>query len=465
MNILARASIIIKPNRQRQDFDPQGMEELRASIEKHGLLHPPVLRMEAGAWVLVAGERRLRAIDEMAALGETLHCNGQIVACGYVPYTNIGELSELDAEEAELDENLKRKDLTWQEHAAAVERLHTLRQKQNIAMQVSQAPTGEVVLKEVTTHTIADTAQELTGHRHGDYQDTVRKEILVARHLSNPAIAKAQNVKEAFKILKAQEVRAKNTELARVVGETFSSDSHFAHNMNCLDFMRDAVKRAPEGLFDVICTDPPYGMGAESFGDGGGKLIGIDHNYSDTYEAWGELMKAWCPLSYQVAKPQAHAYVFCDIDNFHELKRMMQAAGWYVFRTPLMAIKPDSGRVPLPDRGPRRQWESILYAIKGGKLVNQIMPDVISTTADANLGHGAQKPVALFANLLSRSVKPGDWVFDPFAGTGTIFPAAHGLKCTAIGCEQNPADYGICLGRLKTLKANETTDLFAGVVG
>jgi len=133
------------------------------------------------------------------------------------------------------------------------------------------------------------------------------------------------------------------------------------------------------------------------------------------------------------------------------LALMMNTAGWYVFRTPFIAVKPNSGRVPLPDEGPRRQYEVLLYAIKGHKKTTAIYPDVISTTQDANTTHGAQKPIALFENLLQRSVRPGDLVLDCFAGSGTIFPAAHNLKCIATGLEMSKEYFGLCLQRLQDL--------------
>ena len=71
--------------------------------------------------------------------------------------------------------------------------------------------------------------------------------------------------------------------------------------------------------------------------------------------------------------------------------------------------------------------------------------------ADPNMSHGAQKPVALYIDLLKRSVKPGDVVFDPFAGSGTIFPAAHQAKVKAIGIEMNPEYAGLCVQRINSL--------------
>lgn len=463
MHTTQLTQIRINPNRQRQEFDLVALQELKNSIEDRGLLHPPVLRREDGQLVLVAGERRLKAISEIFELGGSFTCNGEVFADGRVPYTDLGELGHLEAEEAELDENLKRRDLTWQEHAAAVARLHALRQAQKEGQAASTLanPEASDLQKLIATippkQTIADTAEELTGRRDGSFQDTVRKEIIVAKHLDNPAVAKAKSADEAFKILRREEQRQKNIELAKEVGASFNSEKHRIFNVNCLEWMADAEN---QGVFDVICTDPPYGMGADGFGDAGGKLSGIEHHYDDSYEAWLELMKAWAPLSFAVTKPQAHAYVFCDFDRFHELKAMMQAAGWYVFRTPLVVHKLNSGRVPLPDQGPRRQYELVLYAIKGKKQVTHIYPDVVTVSGDENMTHGAQKPVALYQNLLQRSVRPGDKVLDPFGGTCGTIPAGHTYQCEVTAIELNPEYYALGLKRLKDLQQAETLDTF-----
>jgi DNA modification methylase len=453
------SDILIKPNRQRQEFTPEHMQELKNSIEDLGLMHAPVLRYEGTGWVLVAGERRLRAISEIFELGGSFQYNGQLYEGGMVPFVNIGDLTDLEIEEAELDENLKRRDLSWQEHAAAVERLHNLRVKQRPPKSEQILLAGEVAQVTAPGHTIADTAKEIRGSSEGIHQETTRREIIVARHLSNPAIANAKSADEAFKILKRQEEQTKNIELAKTVGATFNADLHHLLNMDCLSYMETLANSPTTAKFDVICTDPPYGMGADNFGDGAGKLSGIEHHYDDSYASWKKLMTAWAPLSYAVCNPQAHAYVFCDPDNFHELRDLMRAAGWYVFRTPLINYKLNSGRVPLPDQGPRRQYEMILYAIKGKKTVTHIYPDVLSTNSDENLSHGAQKPVAVYQNLLQRSARPGDRLYDPFCGTGPLFEAAHGFKCTAVGTELNPEYFAMSLKRIQRLKALEQPSL------
>jgi DNA modification methylase len=452
----------IAPDRQRQEFDPQAMEELKISIEGRGLMHAIVVRETDKGPTLVAGERRLRALQDIYALDGVIKYNGAFISHGMIPTVTLGELDPLEAEEAELDENLRRRDLTWQELANAHARLHALRQKQVSKDANAKLLAGEEPLYVKQVQTIADTAKEISGRSDGAFQDNVRKEIIVSRHMANPAVAKAKNLDEAWKVLKRSEQAEANRELAAKVGATFTSDLHRAYHGNCITIMQSLFEQ--DYRCDVILTDPPYGMGADLFGDGGGKMNGIDHQYNDSYEDWQKLMageQGWCRWSYCMAKPQAHAYVFCDIDRFHELKAMMEKAGWYVHRTPLIDYKTDSGRVPLPDRGPRRQWEMILYAIKGDKPVTHIYPDVIPCQADPNMTHGAQKPVALYANLLKRSVKPGDLVLDPFSGSGTVFPAAHSLQCIATGIEQEANYYGMCLKRLQAMR--EAADPLEGL--
>jgi DNA modification methylase len=156
--------------------------------------------------------------------------------------------------------------------------------------------------------------------------------------------------------------------------------------------------------------------------------------------------------TFRLAKPQAHCYVFCDVDNFLELRGLFAAAGWDTFRTPLVWHNPSSQRAPWPTCGPHRRYQLCLYAIKGKRPVYKLAPDLVEYKSDENVGWAAQKPVDLYRDFLTRSCRAGDSVLDPFAGSGTIFPAAHGLKIKATGVERDEVAYGIAVKRLGELK-------------
>lgn len=477
---IALTAIQIAADRQRKDKKPDELLELKESIEATQLINPPMLERTAeGVMRLVAGEGRLQAISDIFALGGQFLHNGKVftAAEGVVPYIDAGQLSEIDRMALELDENIRRRSLTWQEEAAAIAQLKALRERQH--QQKVETLAGQMEEKGATAEdakaaaasalassapTLTNLAAELFDKSGGVHNDRISKALIVARHLDNPEVAKASSMKDAVKILKAQEIRAGKVALANSVGTTFSTAQHTILNMDCLAYMRSQLQIGvtDSNGYDIILTDPPYGMGADEFGDAAGKLLTIDHTYKDDFKHFMELMygtdgtDGWCALSYKVTKPQAHAYVFCDIENFAMLKDWMKEAGWYVFRTPFTVFKQNSGRVPLPDRGPRRQSEWILYAIKGDKPVNEIRGDVIPCTGDENLGHGAQKPVALMLDLLQRSYHPGCRVLDCFAGTGPVLEAGHKLQCAVTVIERDKAHYGTILTRVQRLRDDET---------
>lgn len=95
----------IVPNRDqpRKVFDDTALRELADSIAKHGLIQPILVRpMDDGSYQIVAGERRWRA-SRLAGLEK-------------VPVV-IKEMSEGEAAELALIENLQREDLNPVEEA------------------------------------------------------------------------------------------------------------------------------------------------------------------------------------------------------------------------------------------------------------------------------------------------------------------------------------------------------------
>lgn len=101
----------IEPNRDqpRKQFDEEALSELSASIAQHGILQPLLVRpLPGGGYQLVAGERRWRAA-RMAGLEE-------------VPAV-IRELTDREAAELAMIENLQREDLNPMEEAKGYQTL------------------------------------------------------------------------------------------------------------------------------------------------------------------------------------------------------------------------------------------------------------------------------------------------------------------------------------------------------
>ena len=101
----------IIPNKEqpRKTFDEEALQELADSIRQHGVLQPLLVRpMTTGGYQLVAGERRWRA-SRLAELKE-------------VPVI-IKELSDTEAMEIAIIENLQREDLNPIEEAEGLQAL------------------------------------------------------------------------------------------------------------------------------------------------------------------------------------------------------------------------------------------------------------------------------------------------------------------------------------------------------
>lgn len=102
--MLAVSRVRPNPEQPRKHFDPEGMEELAASIRERGIMQPLVVRPGGDGYLIVMGERRYRAailagLDEVPAIVRDA----------------TDEQAYLDA----LIENLQRANLTDEEEAEA----------------------------------------------------------------------------------------------------------------------------------------------------------------------------------------------------------------------------------------------------------------------------------------------------------------------------------------------------------
>ena len=102
------SSIEADPHQPRQRFDDSKIDELASSLREHGVIQPLIVRKIGASYRLVAGERRLRAAVK--------------AGIKKVPAV-IREMSDREAVEVSLVENLQREELGPLEQAGAFQRL------------------------------------------------------------------------------------------------------------------------------------------------------------------------------------------------------------------------------------------------------------------------------------------------------------------------------------------------------
>ncbi|MBU9710622.1 ParB/RepB/Spo0J family partition protein [Evansella tamaricis] len=96
------------PYQPRKIFETEAIEELKTSIEQHGILQPIIVRKSIKGYEIVVGERRYRAAKE--------------AKLEVVPAV-VRDLTEDEMMEIALIENLQREDLNPLEEAKAYQKL------------------------------------------------------------------------------------------------------------------------------------------------------------------------------------------------------------------------------------------------------------------------------------------------------------------------------------------------------
>jgi DNA modification methylase len=428
--------LVIAEKRWRKTFTESALVELADSISRLGLIQLPVVKpLPDGKYELIAGERRTRAIRKLWAEGKSvLHANA-LFPPGLFPVTSWDELDERKAKEIELEENSIRQDLTWQEKSIAVAALHSMKKEAD------------------PTWTASDTAELVSGSRTGA-TEKVSDQVILSKNLHRPRVAAAKDPKEAMKILRNEVETELRAELGkRIDGEARTKALDERFQIRCGD-SRELCEELPDGSFDVILTDPPYGVDAQDFDN---EHI-VLHRYDDSWDSVEPLMSWFAKESFRLAAEKAHLYLFCDVQHFMDLRVMFHLEGWDVWPRPFIWVK-EPGHAPRPKHGPQRAYETILYAIKGDMQTIAMARDVLQIGMEKQRKHAAQKPVELYVDLLKRSVNPGMRVLDPFCGSGTIFPAAAEVKCEAAGFDSDPAAVALAKERIAALDEKQL-DLF-----
>lgn len=146
----------------------------------------------------------------------------------------------------------------------------------------------------------------------------------------------------------------------------------------------------------------------------------------------------------------------------------LQEDGWYL-RTDIIWHKPNAMPESVKDRPTRAheflflfsKEEQYYYDRKAILEVNGRNKRTVWSvnTQPLSEAHFATFPTKLVEPCILASTEPGDYVLDPFFGSGTVGLVCkeHGRKC--IGIELNPEYIKIALKRLYSVEVNSSTNM------
>lgn len=399
--------------RQRQDRGD--ITDLARSMARSGLLHPIIVTREGE---LVAGERRLLAAKELG--------------WSHITVQFKDELSELDRELIEFDENAHRLDLSWQERVLAVQRYHQLSQK----------------IEPKWT-------QDDTADRMGLHPATTMRHLRVAKALTagNPLIQAAPAFSVAYGILERQDARKADSEKellnhaiatksllpgeAPAMEEEPPSNTPVAPILNT-DFIAWAQSyTGPK--FNLIHCDFPYGIEAGDHDQGAAKSFG---GYEDSEDTYWNLISALKHYGPNFISEAAHLVFWFSMKHYVTTRAVLTEADWYVNPVPLIWHRSDnSGILPDPRRSPRQVYETAFLCSRGDRFLIKPRSNLIATP-NTKLWHMSEKPLPALDHILSMLVDETTTLLDPTCGSANALIVARRLGAKQVlGIERDPEFY------------------------
>lgn len=239
------------------------------------------------------------------------------------------------------------------------------------------------------------------------------------------------------------------------------------HRLLCGDctnagVVAELTDRMPEPV--LMATDPPYGVSydllwrEEALPEAHVKARGTVQN--DDRVDWSEAYRFF---------PGAIVYVWHAGVHAAAVARHLEGCG-FVIRSQIIWVKQhyamSRGAYHWKHEpcwfGVRKTHEPCWYAVrKGDKAawtgdrkqntvweVDNQNPFGKRSALESQTGHGTQKPVQVYEIPLANHTRPGDVIYEPFAGSGTAFVAAERMGRVCLGIEIDPRWVAVILERM-----------------
>jgi hypothetical protein len=344
------------------------------------------------------------------------------------------DLSEIEEQIIELEENIKRKDLPWPDLVAAVSRVHSL----HLALDPdwTQQQTGEVL--------------SLT-------QGHISMYLKIAPEMADDRVNGAATVRSAHEVLLRREQRAMGDALQELLdtpdsptvtsatvnfsgvlttpggltvqqaGEPFRPPSIIPPEDSILN--RSFLEWAPlysGPKFSFIHCDFPYGI---EFASGPQGLGAESTVYQDSKDIYKNLLECLCKNLDRLMSVSGHMMFWYSAKQqqltLESFARLAPSLSFSVF--PLIWFKSDNAGIASdPRHGPRHVYETCLFATRGKRPIIKVASDAYSAPTDKRL-HASCKPEPMLKHFMQMVVDEHSTMLDPTCGSASSLRAAESL--------------------------------------
>lgn len=208
--------------------------------------------------------------------------------------------------------------------------------------------------------------------------------------------------------------------------------------------------------FDMIFADPPYFLSNGGISYQAGKVVCVDKGDWDkgaNPQSIIDFNRRWLTLCREKLKDNGTIWISGTHHNIFAIANLLTELGYKILNVITWAKTN-----PPPNISCRfftYSTEFIIWARKSHKVPHKYnyalmksinddkqMTDVWRLPAIARWEkscgkHPTQKPLALLTRIILASTSPGDWILDPFSGSGTTGIAANLCGRRYLGIEQD----------------------------
>lgn len=461
-----RSIVVRRDSRQRQE-NINDVEDLRSSIKAIGIINPIVVRRDGDETLLVAGERRL-----MASISLGLSA---------VPIRFFDDLSTEEAEIVELEENVKRKELSWRDQVRAVGRIHILYQSTHKGWKIEN--TAEAIslhhshVRKILHVFDALDSQRLTRaesieqayntlHRFSERKAESIVGDIIARgasavgsvaqtiaHTAQSLATAATTVSDNFSVTASvalagdQSNGSEDTSLRPAPQPTVEASPPPATSVAndpilCLNFVEWARTYAGP-KFSLIHCDFPYGnyRGGDSTSL---NSMETEEFYDNTESVYWTLFDALTENLDKLLSYSGHIMFWFNMNFYTETVARFRKTGLMVHDHPLIWHKTGGpgGQGVVPGTAvtyPRRMYDTALLCVRGNRPLAKPGMNSYSAPTVGNKIHPSQKPEPMLRFFLQMLVDETTTMLDPTCGSGAAIRAAEDLGAKSVlGLELDP---------------------------
>lgn len=377
----------------------------------------------------------------------------------------------------EVEANLRRSDLTWQEKVEAIGKVHDMKEEEaeKASEEWGQRATGSLLKMSVASINNALTVWKAL--KKGD------EEVKGCENLSEALMLLVERKKKAavnLRLATHGEAPVEKSSAKPIVFELGKAGSktptfqppvylpekdvntmrkqtipldQYLHNADCVAWML----RAPKDSVDIIVTDIPYGIDVDNMED----IKNIDM-MRDTHEVDNnvDMMPEFLKAAYHILRPNSYLFFFYALQHHEKLRNWGIEAGFNPVEWPLIWTKPHSCKNNAPQCNPTKSFEPCYVMKKGSPILTTPMTkchlEVDGMPDKKQQSNPFAKPLDWLTKMIFQPVGlPHNAIcLDPYAGEGSILSAAILNGLTPIGIEIDKERFPSLVSRVMRLYKN-----------